>query len=437
VKIKKFLAPTEALAIDMVKDEFGLDALVLNIKRIQPRGLFAAFKKPQVEVTAAYDDTKPIKTDAAPDEDEKEREVREKLIEAAKKPQREKQKSKVLYNEDADSFSSQVERTTGSILDKRKDEVVLGQKRKIADLEEMLVTREETIRRVEKQLMVSAYKIIEGKRKYRNNIVQVFYDTLVRQGVKDDIAEYILKDLDLIEENDKIDINFIVRIVYNNIVSIISDSEGIDPAGHMVKGGRVGAPRVVAFIGSTGVGKTTTIAKISADLILNHGKNVGLITADTYRIAAVEQLRVYAEILGVEIGVVYSPDDLAQFIKVMGEINDVLLIDTAGRSHKHRENLMELGELLESAPGCEKYLTISLTTKYEDMLDIVNTYSDITEFGIIFTKLDETLSLGSVINLCYDTGKKIVYITYGQNVPDDIRSFTAEEVARAVLSQFS
>jgi len=117
-------------------------------------------------------------------------------------------------------------------------------------------------------------------------------------------------------------------------------------------------------------------------------------------------------------------------------VNDTLLIDTAGRSHKHDENLRELKAMLDSAPGCEIFLTISLTTKYEDMLDIVTTYSAITDFSIIFTKLDETLSLGSVINLCYDTGKKISHITFGQNVPDDIRSFTAEEVARAVLSQF-
>ena len=450
MKIKKFVAATEAMAIEQIKDEFGMDALVLNIKKVQPRGIFAFFKSQQVEVTAAYDDTELGRTSGESIE------IKERKIEsgAEKKPNIQNIGNSQDVNNDRNIQSVKADLIAAAKSaemaiassraaqkgGKSESEIVLSQSKEIAALQEMLVTKEETIRRVEKQLMVSSYKIIEGRRKYRNNIVQVFYDTLLRQGVKDDIAEYILKDLDLVEENDQIDINFIVRIVYNKIIDIIGDTEivsgAVNESGITMKTGEKGKPWVVAFIGPTGVGKTTTIAKISADLILNNARSVGLITADTYRIAAVEQLKVYADILGVEIGVVYSPEDLAEYIKVLGEVNDTLLIDTAGRSHKHDENLRELKAMLDSAPGCEIFLTISLTTKYEDMLDIVTTYSAITDFSIIFTKLDETLSLGSVINLCYDTGKKISHITFGQNVPDDIRSFTAEEVARAVLSQF-
>lgn len=400
MKIKRFEAQTEQAAIEMVKEEFGLDALVLNIKKTQPRGIFAFLRKPLVEVTAAFDENK-IAAAAAP--------VGKSRVTAAPPPDTEQS--------DGKKFEESM-----------KDLTIVEQKKKIKTLEDMLVSTEELLFKVENKLKVSSHKIEGRQRRYRNNVVQVFYETLVNQGVKEELAEHMLEDLDLLGEEDKIDVHLIVKIVYTHIIRLI----GIPQPLQTYKATK-GDPHIVAFIGSTGVGKTTTIAKLSADFILNHGLNVGLITADTYRIAAVEQLKTYADILGIEVGVVYNPQELEAYVEKMSGINDILMLDTAGRSHKNKENIEELKELLSQIDGCEIFLVLSLTTKYEDMLDIVNTYSEFFDFKIIFSKLDETLNLGSVLNLCYETGKKLSYITFGQNVPQDIKTLQAKEIAKAIL----
>jgi len=186
-------------------------------------------------------------------------------------------------------------------------------------------------------------------------------------------------------------------------------------------------------MGPTGVGKTTTIAKLSSVLSLNHNMKVGFITADTYRIAAVEQLKTYAEILGLDVRVVYSNDDIENSVDEMRILNDVILIDTAGRSHRNEDNVVELAGILNSLPDSRHYLVLSATTKCEDMLEIIHTYETVTDFDLIVTKLDETASLGSILNICYLTGKKISYVTFGQNVPDDIEVIKPDKIAMSLL----
>ena len=170
-----------------------------------------------------------------------------------------------------------------------------------------------------------------------------------------------------------------------------------------------------------------------SQFIFNDKLNVGFITADTYRIAAVEQLKTYADILDSEVGVVYNCDDIIEKINEFKVINDVIFIDTAGRSHKNLENLNELKSFLDVIPDAEVYLVLSITTKYDDLLSIIEAYSKISDFKIIFTKLDETSCLGSVLNICYETGKEISYATNGQNVPDDIDIIRPEKIARDLL----
>jgi flagellar biosynthesis GTPase FlhF len=313
--------------------------------------------------------------------------------------------------------------------------------------------------------------------RFKNQIVEMLYATLLEQGVLDYVAEAMLEGLDVEagpdgeKAGESPDAGLLVRMVYTKIISIIGkpnvafenrsvsaseivsdqpESEPDDPDGSKAqneneagatkpagkvrkkKSAKPKKPFVAAFIGPTGVGKTTTIAKLSADFILNKNARVSLISADTYRIAAVEQLRTYADILDIDLGVVYNPEDMREQLSAASGV-DVVLIDTAGRSHRHGENMAELKALLESAEICHKYLVLSLTTKFEDMVEIVETFSDISDFNIIFTKLDETKTVGSVLNLCYHTGKTVSYITFGQNVPNDIRVLQPEEIARLIL----
>ena len=186
--------------------------------------------------------------------------------------------------------------------------------------------------------------------------------------------------------------------------------------------------RIAALLGTTGVGKTTTLAKIAAKFVLEQKTNVALITADTYRISAVEQLKTYSDILELPLEIVYSPAELASAIERHRD-KELILIDTAGRSQHNEYQMRELEEFLRVNPRIEKHLVISATTKFTDARQIMNKFSKVEPDRIIFTKIDETGSLGMIINLLRDNNYSLSYITTGQSVPDDIERAGSEILA--------
>ena len=193
-------------------------------------------------------------------------------------------------------------------------------------------------------------------------------------------------------------------------------------------------PKVIFFMGPTGVGKTTTIAKLSSKLILEEKKKIAIFTADTYRIAAVEQIKTYANILSIPVEVVYEGKDLKNILPKYKEY-DYILVDTAGRSHKNKEQIDDLKTLFEafSKNSISTYLVLSATTKYTDLKRITSLYNDISDYGLIFTKLDETDAIGNILNIKLDTGMPLSYVSYGQNVPDDIEVMNPQIIAKQVL----
>jgi len=192
--------------------------------------------------------------------------------------------------------------------------------------------------------------------------------------------------------------------------------------------------RIVALLGTTGVGKTTTLAKIAAKFVLEQRTNVALITADTYRISAVEQLKTYSDILELPLEIVYNPAELASAIERHRD-KDLILIDTAGRSQHNEYQMRELEEFLRINPRIEKHLVISATTKFTDARHIMNKFSQIEPDKVIFTKIDETASLGMIINLLHDRKYSLSYITTGQSVPDDIERASADLLASLLLKK--
>ena len=192
--------------------------------------------------------------------------------------------------------------------------------------------------------------------------------------------------------------------------------------------------RIAALLGTTGVGKTTTLAKIAAKFVLEQKTNVALITADTYRISAVEQLKTYSDILELPLEIVYSPAELASAIERHRD-KDLILIDTAGRSQHNEYQMRELEEFLRVNSRIEKHLVISATTKYTDARQIMNKFSQVDPDRIIFTKIDETGSLGMIVNLLRDNKYSLSYITTGQSVPDDIERAGAEILATLLLKK--
>lgn len=194
-------------------------------------------------------------------------------------------------------------------------------------------------------------------------------------------------------------------------------------------------PRVVFFVGPTGVGKTTTIAKIASKFKVNYNKNIAFITADTYRIAATDQLRTFANILDTPLSVIYTATELNSAVAEY-EQADVIFVDTAGFSHKNETQRNDMRALLAGlSPEYEKsvYLVLSATTKYRDLISIIDSYKDIDDYKLIFTKLDETSSYGNLLNIKLYSDAGISYVTNGQNVPDDIEVFDTQKIVKQLL----
>jgi flagellar biosynthesis protein FlhF len=210
----------------------------------------------------------------------------------------------------------------------------------------------------------------------------------------------------------------------------------IPTAGPIARGKSAGAgrPHVVALVGPTGVGKTTTLAKLAANLKLRERHRVGLITLDTYRIAAVDQLRRYAEIIGAPLKVVGSADELKDAVRAMGDM-EFVLIDTAGRSPNDRLKLNELKRVLESAKPDEVHLVLSTTASQESMELAAAQFGDVRTDKLLFTKLDEAAHLGAILNVARKVNKPISYLTTGQDVPDDIEVGQGKRLAQLVLGE--
>ncbi|GIO41832.1 flagellar biosynthesis protein FlhF [Paenibacillus apis] len=190
--------------------------------------------------------------------------------------------------------------------------------------------------------------------------------------------------------------------------------------------------KIVYIAGPTGVGKTTTIAKLAADQIFRARKKVGFITADTYRISAIEQLRTYSSILNVPLEVVQSPGDVQRALQRLSDC-DLILMDTAGRNYLNELHVAELHSLLNYEKQSETYLVLSLTSKSQDMIKITEHFSKYGLDKVIFTKLDETASVGPMYNLLQRYPLKASYIANGQNVPDDLLPVTHELMLDMIL----
>lgn len=195
---------------------------------------------------------------------------------------------------------------------------------------------------------------------------------------------------------------------------------------------RASRGRVIALIGPTGVGKTTTIAKLAANFKLREGRKVGLITIDTYRIAAVDQLRTYADIIEVPLQTVLTAGELHQTVRSMRGL-DVVLIDTAGRSQNDRLRLNQLRSFLSSAEADEVHLVVSSTANRRCVTSTLERFIPLGANRIILTKLDEAATFGSILNVASAGKVPISYVTTGQDVPEDITPADSHRLAGWIL----
>jgi len=424
MKLKRYEGKSEAELMPIIMEEMGEGATIISVKQKPQNGFFGFFRKPSIIITAAREDDADfmniLKTPGTPDDEpEKKPPVEKKEIkplanlEAANHVAMEEsmEESMTLLLEEARKAANQMERKD---IKKEKKEPTKNKKAEPpTEPAQVMDTPEETP------------ALPPEEKKYKHSMLQQFYDSMCEQEVLPEVAAHILRDMENTEESDEIDVRNLVKTIYGSIVEMLEGSTLIDTGKN--------SAQTIVFMGPTGVGKTTTIAKLASLLSIKHGLRVGLITADTYRIAAVEQLKTYADILGLDIRVVYNPDEMEEHLTALRTTNDIIFIDTAGRSHKNQKTLGDMKALLDAVPNSIRYLVLSVTTRYKDMCKIVTAFDHLTDFNLIFTKLDEAETLGALMNICCLLGKKAAYVTFGQNVPDDLEAIKPDKIAKSLL----
>lgn len=402
MNIKTFKGKTEEEAMELAKKELGEHAVKMASRKVEPKGFFGRlFSQPTYEVTAAVDN---------PD-------VYERTTPRKSVPEN----PEVRYMP-----AGNAARSTESLFDEKKTEGGSNAiEQKLDNLKKLF---EEQIREQGKNAEETKEKAEETKQELPDKniaFLRLIFRQLLENEVEEQYANQMIAEIQASLKKET-DVSKILANIYQRIVLKLGQTKTLEVVS--------GKTKYIFFIGPTGVGKTTTIAKLAYSLMEHKKAKVALLTADTYRIAAVDQLRTYAEVMNIPLYVIYSETELEEYKEELNKY-DIILVDTAGRSHRSKEQRDDIERLVRSVPASarEVYLVLSATTKYRDLVKITEAYSELAEYRLIFTKLDETGTIGNIFNIKMLTGAPLSYATNGQNVPDDISRMDPQSVARQLL----
>lgn len=444
--VKKFQAPTETEAVLKARDELGSSAVVLNVKTLKQRGIFRLFRKDMVEITAAQEENEgageksrtsfdEIAGDVLADTDMPAQEgpaaaytpsgyaPRVSMPERSPRPAGAYQPSSQVSAADTAAIEQKLD-SLQQLLKNRMDYDYTVSKERTADRAAQDVQNSYELNGADE-----GRRVVQERENTNYRFLQLIYKKMLENDVNEKCADSIIGDIENSLKKES-NIDSILAAVYQKVILKLGEPHIITL--------QEDKPKVAFFIGPTGVGKTTTIAKIASKFKLEEHARVAFITSDTYRIAAVEQLNTYASIISCPVSVVYSADELEHCLEEYKDY-DLILVDTAGRSHKAEGQMDELMELIERTRqksdefDVDIYLTLSVTTKSKDLVSIVERYQDIKDWSVIFTKLDETCSLGNILNIRMITDAPLSYTTLGQNVPNDIEVIDKQALAKQLL----
>ncbi len=438
--IKKFTGKTEEEAVAAAKAELGENIVVMNVRNAPKKGILSIFRPPMIEVTIAKED----ESEAYQQNAKAEADIKETLRAVAKVAGETSAPAASAASVSATSaMAKQTEQQPSPVAPTGVDRIREQQKQmasrdpegdqiieeKLDSLKSMLAKQIERSQKQYEELSESGKDDKDRETEEKNEEMERFV-ALLRATMKDSeldekYSEQIIEEM---KAGNKPDVPFDVALasIYQRMILKFGKSVPITLA---EKG-----PKIVFFLGPTGVGKTTTIAKLASEFALIRKKKVALLTTDTYRIAAAEQLRTYASIMEVPFRVIYSTEEMEQALEAFKNM-DLIFVDTTGHSPKNVEQCENTVNFLKSVESFEKqvYLVLSATTKYKDLIDIVEIYKKMAKFDLIFTKLDETSALGNLLNLKLYTGANMSYVTNGQNVPDDIEEFDPQKTVKQLL----
>jgi len=452
--VKTFQAASMAEALRMVKTELGSDAMILSTKKEKTGGIFGFFCKQVYRVTAAID---PVRSSAAPP------------APVAAAPS--------VYHE-----RPEVERTAKEDLESSMLAPLARELKDLREKVEALSRREEEARKEEKPVEDSkpvssgdaGLNLKNIPRADLEEIKKLLLNTLAKsqEGAARTVqwpnaadgdataevtsppgqtgqsgAELLPEDSPLAQELVKSGVSTeLIRKILDTLTTLPVEggSQTIksrlgEALGRLIKFAgtlklRISSPRIIALVGPTGVGKTTTTAKLAAMYALNRGNKVALITLDIFRVGAVEQLKTYSRIMGIPLEVASTPKELEKAVEKHSAC-DLIFIDTAGRSHKDKEKLDEMKNFLENKIPIEVYLCLSATTKDRELEEILNRFKIFQISKVVFTKIDESESFGNMVNLLMKDNLQIAYFTTGQRVPEDIEVATSAKLADMILRE--
>jgi flagellar biosynthesis protein FlhF len=383
MKVKKYRASSMPEVMKLIRSDLGHDAVILNSRIIQTGGFLGFFKKRSIEVIAALDN---------------------KTFEPVMPITKEKAKNQ-------ETFPSIKGSHVESSIDKSDPIKSLELQEEIKEIKALLhhvqidtsndgfFPLPSPIQELKQQLHNQ-----EMNQKEINEVVKAAMEWWYKNGEEKTHDE-------------------VIRWAKNYLINQIA---------HLPFGEITFSKKYINIVGPTGVGKTTTLAKIAAISMLKHKKNIAFITTDTYRIAAIEQLKTYANILNVPVEVCYNLEDFHNAVKKFASC-DLVFIDTAGRNFRNRKYVEDLKNIIDFNQDIETLLVLSLTSKQTDMEEIISQFSLMTVDKLIFTKADETSTYGAMYNVIKQKQKAVAYITNGQNVPDDFVKATPENVVNHIV----
>jgi flagellar biosynthesis protein FlhF len=416
MQVKRFEGTDMQDVLRLVKHELGPHAVILSTRQVRKsKGTFGMFGRPMVEVTAAVD-----------------REA-ESLAESAALPQRPATRPRVPEAPAAPEWSTREVAGMVRALDplQRDMDHIKEQLQHLLAREQLEPQRHHfslerefaTVRKMVEHLLRTQQ---DSRGPLFVPAVMPFYQRLLASGMEETLARRLIERAQNSMAKEKLTHEDYVESAVADTVMKVTPVCGPLPV-------PPGRQTVAAFVGPTGVGKTTTIAKLAAHYALGEKKKVALLTIDTYRIAAVEQLRIFAKIIDLPLEVVMSASELERNLAHHRD-KDVLLIDTAGRSQRDTTQMAELASCFAHSKRAGVHLVLSATASLQNLTDIVERFRPLSLESLIFTKLDESNTFGGILSTALQTHLPLSYLTTGQRVPEDIEAATPERVVDLILN---